>query len=148
VARILTAVAPDTEERVRRILAGHELVFVNDLQAAEDALQNDAIKLIFVGARFDESRMFDLLDYVRKDAEHKKIPIVAAIVAPTTMSAETIAGLKHTTKIFGASVFVNVNDFPDDDTENARIRLIVEALLLPPEVVPMVVDKLFPGPGT
>ena len=123
-------------------------MFVNGLQAAEDSLQNDPIKLIFVGARFDESRMFDLLDYVRKDAHHKKIPIVAAIVAPTSMSAATIAGLEHTTKVFGASVFVNLNDLPDDDTENARIRLIVEALLLPPEVVPMVVDKLVPGPRT
>jgi hypothetical protein len=41
-----------------------------------------------------------------------------------------------------------LNDLPDDDTENARIRLIVEALLLPPEVVPMVVNKVVPGPGT
>ncbi|HEV3007763.1 MAG TPA: hypothetical protein VGX52_01870, partial [Burkholderiales bacterium] len=117
-ARILTAVAPDTEERIRRILTGHELLFVSDLGAAKAALENDAIKLIFVGARFDESRMFDLLDYLRKHAEHKKIPIVAAIVAPLTVSLETVRGLEHTTKIFGASVFVNLNDFPDEEPEN------------------------------
>lgn len=89
-ARILTAVAPDTAERVRRILTGHELRFVNDLAAAKVALENDRIKLIFVGARFDESRMFDFLDYIRKDAEHKKIPIVAAVVAQLRMSPETV----------------------------------------------------------
>ena len=141
-ARILTAVAPDTEERVRRILTGHEVLFVNDLGAAKAALENAAIRLIFVGARFDESRMFDLLDYLRKDARHKKIPIVAAIIAPTAMSLETMRGLEHTTKIFGASVFVNLNDFADADTENARIRIIVDAMLLPPEVVPEVAAKL------
>lgn len=144
VARILTAVAPDTEERVRRILTGHELLIVNDLAAAQRALEEGRIQLIFVGARFDESRMFDLLDYIRKDARHKKIPIVAAIVAVLSMSFETVRGLAYATKIFGASVFVNLNDFDDDETENARIRIIVDALLLPPDVVPEVAGSLSP----
>jgi hypothetical protein len=141
-ARILTAVAPDTEQRVRRILSGHDLVFVRDLEKAKTALAGDDIKLIFVGARFDDSRMFDLLDYIRKDVEHRKIPIVAAIVAKTLLTSETAAGLAHSTKIFGASVFVNLNDFSDNDTENSRIRLIVDALLLPPDAVPTVPQKL------
>lgn len=143
-ARILTAVAPDTEERVRRILTGHQLILVNNLDAATAALRGDTIKLIFVGARFDESRMFDLLDYLRQDAKHKKIPIVAAIVAELNMAFETVRGLAHATKIFGASVFVNLNDFPDDTAENARIRIIVDALLLPPDVVPDVAESLAP----
>lgn len=141
-ARILTAVAPDTEDRVRRILTGHEPLFVRDLAAAKAALNDDDVKLIFVGARFDESRMFDLLDFIRKDVEHRKIPIVAAIVTPTSMSRETVAGLAHTTKIFGASIFVNLNDFADQDIENARIRIIVEALLVPTHVIPVVTETL------
>jgi CheY-like chemotaxis protein len=147
VTRILTAVAPDAEERVRRILTGHELHFVNDLGAAKAALENDRIALIFVGARFDESRMFDLLDYLRKDAQHKKIPIVAAIVAPTSMTAETVGGLAHTTKIFGARVFVNLNDFSDDEVDNTRIRIIVEAIILPADHVPVAAEKLAHKPG-
>lgn len=138
------AVAPDTEERVRRILTGHDLVLVNNLEAATAALHGDGIKLIFVGARFDESRMFDLLDYIRKDAKHKKIPIVAAIVAGLSMASETVRGLAYATKIFGASVFVNLNDFSDDLAENARIRIIVDALLLPSDVVPEVAESLAP----
>lgn len=140
-ARILTAVAPDTQDRVRRILSGHEFFFVEDLADAKSAL-DESVKLIFIGARFDESRMFDFLDYIRKDVGHRKIPIVAAIVAPTTMSPETISGLAHTTKIFGASVFVNLNDFPDEEPENTRIRMIVDALLLPREAVPLAAQQL------
>lgn len=137
-ARILTAVAPDTEERVRRILTGHDVLFVQHLDDARAALHADGIELILVGARFDESRMFDLLDYIRTEAQHKKIPIVAAIIAPTRMSAVTVEGLAHTTKIFGASVFINLNDFSDDDTQNARLRIIVDALLLPSEKIPRI----------
>ena len=145
--RILCAVAPDTEERVRRILAGHDLHFVRDLQAAEDALEKDDLGLVFVGARFDESRMFDLLDHIRKRAEHKKIPIVAAVVGVMQLSKATVSGLAYATKIFGASVFVNLNDFADDETENTRLRLMVNALLLPPSIVPEVAKKLGLPPG-
>ena len=146
-ARILTAVAPDTIERVRRILKGHELIFPDSLAQAVAALDKGGVQLIFIGARFDESRMFDFLEHIRQDARHRRIPIVTAIVVPTAMSNVTVSGLAHTTKIFGASVFVNFNDFADDDTENARLRIIVDALLLPAEVVPRVAEKLSrPGP--
>lgn len=142
-SRILTAVAPDTIERVRRILSGHELIFPDSLAEAVAALNDGGVQLIFIGARFDESRMFDFLGHIRQDARHRNIPIVTAIVAPTLMSSTTVSGLAHTTKIFGASVFVNFNDFADDKTENARIRIIVDALLLPAEAVPIVAEKVF-----
>jgi CheY-like chemotaxis protein len=101
-ARILTAVYTGTEGRVRRILTGHYLQVVDKLAAAIAAL-DETIDLIFVGVRFDDSRMFDLLDHIRHDAKLKKIPVIAAIISPTAMSAETIAGLEHTTKIGYAS---------------------------------------------
>lgn len=124
------------------ILTGHEVLFVHGLADAQAAMENGRIELILVGARFDESRMFDLLEYLRRNAGHRKIPIVAAIIAPTRMSKATVEGLAHTTKIFGASVFINLNDFSDDDTQNARLRIIVDALILPPERIPVVVHKI------
>ena len=116
--------------------------FVENLGAGKALREREGIKLILVGVRFDESRMFDFLDYIRHDARHKKIPIVAAIIIPTDMSPETISGLAHTTKIFGASVFVNLNDFTDDNFDNTRIRLMIEALLLPPDGVPANAEQL------
>lgn len=86
--------------------------------------------------------MFDFLEHIRQDARHRNIPIVTAIVAPTLMSSATVSGLAHTTKIFGASVFVNFNDFTDDKTENTRLRIIVDALLLPSDAVPIVAERV------
>ena len=133
--RILTAVHPDTVERISRILKCHDLVIVETIKAARAALDADTIDLIFVGARFDQSRMFDFLDFLRKHVEHRKIPIAAAIVIPTKMSANTIKGIAHTSKIYGASLFINLNDFPDEPVSNQRVRLIIETLGAPPEAI-------------
>ena len=143
--RILAAVHPDTMERVSRILEGHDLVIVQTLQAAEAALDASKIELIFVGARFDESRMFDFLYYLREHVEHRKIPIAAAVVIPTKMTAEALKGMSHAVKIYGASLFVNLNDLPDDAVSNARVRVILETLCAPAEAVIKVADSSMPG---
>jgi hypothetical protein len=131
----LTAVAPDTIARVRRVLAGHDLQVITRIEEAKTAIESGGFGLVFVGARFDDSRMFDLIELIRQDVERRKIPIVAAIVAPTNLAKESIAGLGHSVKVFGASLFVNLNDFPDDAVGNARVRLIVDAVILPPSDV-------------
>lgn len=133
--RILTAVNPDTAERISRILHGHDLQIVQTMDAAKAALDAGDIQVIFVGARFDESRMFEFLDFLRKHVQHRKIPIAAAIVIPTPMKETAIEGLAHTTKIYGASLFVNLNDFPDEPISNNRVRLIIETLGVPAEAI-------------
>ena len=104
-------------------------------------LEHDGVGLVFVGARFDDSRMFDLIDLIRADVVKRKIPIVAAIVTPTHMGPQAIAGLGHSVKIFGASLFVNLNDFPDDAVGNARVRLIVDTIILPPAIIEQIAGK-------
>jgi hypothetical protein len=149
--RILAAVHPDTMERISRILEGHHLVIVQTMKAAEAALDAERVELIFVGARFDESRMFDFLDYLRGHAEHHKVPIAAAVVIPMKMTPEALKGMAHAVKIYGASLFVNLNDFPDDAVSNTRVRVILETLCAPAEAVIKAASSSEPGgtnPGT
>lgn len=133
--RFLTAVHPDTVERISRILEGHDLLIVQTIKAAQAALDAGGIDLIFVGARFDESRMFDFLYFLREHVEHRKIPIAAAVVIPMKITPEALKGMSHAVKIYGASLFVNLNDFPDDSVSNNRVRLILETLCAPAEAV-------------
>jgi hypothetical protein len=133
--RILTAVHPDTAERISRILQGHQVTIVQTIKAATAALMTDGFELIFVGARFDESRMFDFLEFLREHVNYRRIPIAAAVVVPTKMTAEALKGMSHAVKIYGASLFVNLNDFPDDPASNNRVRLILETLCAPAEAV-------------
>jgi hypothetical protein len=127
--RILIAVHPDAAERVHRILDGHDLRVVKSIDAAKASLDADEIDLIFLGARFDESRMFEFLEYARE--RHRTVPLAACILAPTTMRQATIDGLSHTAKLYGARVFVNLNESPDEPVENKRVRLMLEELAAP-----------------
>jgi hypothetical protein len=129
--RILIAVHPDAVERVERILEGHDLRIVKSIDAAKASLDAEKMDLIFVGARFDESRMFEFLEYLRRHVHHRNIPIAACILAPTTMAHATIVGLSHTAQLYGARAFINLNDFPDEPTENKRVRLMIEAVVTP-----------------
>ena len=142
---ILTAVHPDTVERISRILEGHKLTIVQTIESAKRALDAGAIDLIFVGARFDESRMFDFLDFLRRDAGHRRIPIAAAVVIPTKMTQEVLKGMSHAVKIYGATLFVNLNDFPDEPVENRRVRLILETLCAPREAFSQAAAGAPPG---
>jgi hypothetical protein len=38
-------------------------------------------------------------------------------------------------KVFGATLFLNLIDFPDNAVGNARARVIVDTMLLPPDLV-------------
>ena len=58
---------------MRRILAGHDLQIVTTLAQAKTILDHEGLGLVFVGARFDDSRMFDLIELLRKDLVKKKI---------------------------------------------------------------------------
>lgn len=112
VNRILAAVSPDSAARVRRILSEHDLRIVHQLADARAALEHEAVGLIFIGARFDESRMFDLLD--------------AAIARPSQLSGAAIEGLRHSTKIYGASVFINLKMWsrkPGRCSDATRLRV-------------------------
>lgn len=132
---ILTAVHPDTAERISRILQGHNLTIVRNIRAATAALTTEKFDLIFVGARFDESKMFEFLEFLREDVDYRRIPIAAAVVVPTRMTSEALKGMSHAVKIYGASLFINLNDFPDEPASNYRVRLIFETLCAPAEAV-------------
>lgn len=60
---------------------------VGTLAEARAALANDVFGLLVVGARFDDSRMFDLIREVRADARYASLRIVCVIPTPALAPA-------------------------------------------------------------
>src|SRR5919205_2742590 len=75
-AKVLVAVTPDMDDKLRDCLPGHELHFVRTMHQAIHALRHDGFQLIVVGLDFDESRMLELLQYVRTLSHYREVPVV------------------------------------------------------------------------
>lgn len=123
--RILLADTADGDRRLREILAGHELVFVRNLQEARRALALDGIALVLIGVHFDDSRMFDLL----RGLQDSSIPVVCMRSHRFASPAISIEGLKIAAGALGCKLFVDLTDYPDDPDGNAAVRKLVESVL-------------------
>jgi CheY-like chemotaxis protein len=129
--KILVAVGPDNRERLTRVLEGHELVFVEDGDAARECLENHRFGLVCLGVHFDESQMFSLLGDIRSHAKYRKVPVLCVLGSWGRMLSEVaVQGLDHAVKAMLANGFLNLLHFNDDDEGNARIRRIVDYLIL------------------
>ena len=64
-ARVLVADVAEMDEKIRECLPGHDLTFVRTMWDAMRALRQDGFQLVVIGLEFDESRMLELLQYVR-----------------------------------------------------------------------------------
>lgn len=129
--KILIAVVHDNEERMDRLLQGHELTLVRTCEEARTLLEKETFGLVILSVHFDESQMFTLLADIRAHAKYRKVPIVCVLGSWGRMLSEiAIEGLDHAVKAMGANGFLNLLHFPDNDEGNARIRRIVDYLIL------------------
>ena len=123
-------VAVDNCERLERILAGHELTIPHSVEEAKKQLEAREYHAIVLGVLFDESRMFELLRLVRTYERNRLTPLVCMLSGPSSLSEVAIEGLDHAVKAMLANAFLNLNKFPDDAEGNARVRRIVDYLIL------------------
>lgn len=130
-SRILVAVVHDNKERIERVLAGHGLTFVANCDEARSLLEKEKFGLVMLSVHFDESQMFTLLSDIRAHAKYRKVPILCVLGSRGRLLSEVaIEGLDHAVKAMMANGFLNLLHFPDDDEGNARIRRIVDYLIL------------------
>jgi PleD family two-component response regulator len=123
-------VAVHDPERLKRILAGHELTVPESVEQAKAALQKREFAMIVLGVHFDESRMFELLRLVRTYKVNELTPVVCMLTTESRLSDVAIEGLDHAVKAMLANAFLNLNKFRDDEAGNARVRRIIDYLIL------------------
>lgn len=126
--RLLVAVG--NCERLERILAGHKLTIPHSVEEAKQQLEAREYDAVILGVLFDESRMFELLRLVRTYEANRFTPVVCMLSGPSTLSEVAIEGLDHAVKAMLANAFLNLNKFPDNREGNARVRRIIDYLIL------------------
>ena len=129
--KVLVADIPENEDRMRRILAGHELTFAMTRDDAWSLLEKERFGIVIVGVHFDESQMFSLLADIRAHAKYRKVPILCVLASQgRVLSDVAIEGLDHAVKAMMANGFLNLLNIADHKEGNARIRRVVDYLIL------------------
>ncbi len=123
-------VAVEGVERLQRVLVGHHLTMVTSVEEAKAELQKREFAMIILGVNFDESRMFELLRLARTYKMNQVSPVVCMLTTESRLSDVAIEGLDHAVKAMLANAFLNLNKFPDDEAGNARVRRIIDYLIL------------------
>jgi len=117
-------VADHSDARLAAILATYETVFVHTIDEAKASLDGRNYDLIVIGVHFDESRMFDLLRYVRWQERHRSTPVICVLTVDFARHAIAAEGLEIAIKALGGTAYIDLKAIGDGDA-----RRIIEELL-------------------
>ena len=109
-ARVLVAAVPEVDERVRECLPGHELTFVRTMHESISALRRDGFRLLVIDLNFDESRMFELLQYVRVLPKYRDVPVICTHGEHLNLSDAVIRNIDVAVKALGGMAFLDLRD--------------------------------------
>ena len=108
--RVLVANVPEMDEKLRDCLPGHDLTFVRTMKEAITELRHDGFQLVVIGLEFDESRMLELLQYVRSLAHYKEVPVVCVYSEYYNLSEAVLKNIDVAVKALGGLAFLNLGD--------------------------------------
>ena len=129
-AAILVAAAPAGVQRLERALHGYRLVPVANMDEAKEALAQRHFACAILGVQFDESRMLEVLGYLRADERYRAIPAVCVIGIKGRLRGGAIGALDQAARALDARQVLDMDAFPDDAEGNDRLRSEVERCLV------------------
>ena len=108
--RVLVANAQEMDEKLRECLPGHDLTFARTMNQAVSELRHDGFQLVVIGLEFDESRMLELLQYVRALPHYKEVPVVCVYSEYYNLSEAVLKNIDVAVKALGGLAFLNLGD--------------------------------------
>jgi CheY-like chemotaxis protein len=107
--RVLVAVRPRAATTLDNALASDfVLTFCHSLAEAQNLLANASFDLILCGANFDESRMFELLNFIKSNSATKAIPFVCIKVFEGILHDGSYESVKKACALLKAAAFIDL----------------------------------------
>jgi hypothetical protein len=127
-ARIVAAVSPDVQGRIRAILADCEVRFVDTGAELARALDEAPCDLALVGLHFEESSALPALEQVFS-REHN-FPVVCVRGRPfQRLEERSLNGLRMALSELGVDNFIDLLQYPDDPAGNAHLAAALERVM-------------------
>lgn len=109
-AKVLVADIPEADATIRECLPGHDLHFVRTLGEAVRELRKDGYQLIVIGMHFDESRMFELLQYVRTLPRHNDVAVICVQCLEVMLPDSVLKNIEDAVRALGGTAFIDLRD--------------------------------------
>ena len=126
---ILVAAHPLGNRRLKKVLAGRELTFVETLEEASAILGCRDFSGFILGIQFDESRVLELLEHLRSRSNTAWAPVVCMIGIRGRLSGAALSAFAEAAHALGARAVLDACSFPDDEAGNEALREILERLM-------------------
>jgi CheY-like chemotaxis protein len=122
--RILIAGIEDSNRRLAGIFADCDAKFVSTIAEAQAELAAGRYDVILIAVRFDESRMFDFMRYLKSNPSLSSLPVICYRSARRALAATDMGRLsvELAARALGAYDFVDILTDPDIERGNARMR--------------------------
>ena len=108
--RVLVADVRQMDEKLRECLPGRDLTFVRTMAEAMRALRHDGFHLVVIGLEFDDSRMLELMQYVRSLPAYKDVPVVCVHGEHLNLSEAVMKNIDVAVKALGGVAFLDLGD--------------------------------------
>ncbi len=127
---LLIATTELQRQKIFKTLGDHfDLSFVSTMKEAQEVLErgnSPLFSLVICSIDFDESRMFDLLRFIRTSARLKTLPFVAISVRhPSSLYSGTA---RSAMELMGSG-FVELTEHGDDSEEQNLLDTILMSLM-------------------
>ena len=109
-ARVLCAAIPELDDKLRDCLPGQDISFVRTMHQAVSALRRDGFELLVIDLNFDESRMFELLQYVRALPKYRDVPVICTYADHVNLTDAVIRNIDVAVKALGGMAFLDLRD--------------------------------------
>jgi hypothetical protein len=129
VTKVLVADVAEMDERIRECLPEHELTFVRTMVEAVRELRRDGYELVVIGLHFDESRMFELLSYVRSLPKYDQTSVLCVQGLEVALPEAARKNIDVAVKAMGGKAFLDLRERSVDLREHCSFmeRVAVEA---------------------
>lgn len=107
-ARVLVAEGPGINREIRETLSRCEVTVVRTFDEAQRVLEQQRFGLVLIDLQFDESRMFELLEYLHALQGYEAVPVVCVQGTDRRVSTSIRLNMNHAVRALGGRAFFDL----------------------------------------
>ena len=106
--RVLLAQGSDFDREIRESLRGCEVTAVQSFDEAQRALAEKRFRLVLIDLQFEQSRMLELLEYLKSLKGYDDVPVVCLQGTDRRVSTSIRQNMNHAVRSLGGRAFFDL----------------------------------------